>query len=336
VGKIKWINSDTVTRDGEPAETNDPILAKMTLRTDSEGDFDLHTQDVELCRTASNTTMVIRPDANTAIRWSEGESWCAVSKGAELLTYQAGEAIVRAHGTVFGVTIDGPTTTVKVASGKVELSSASPELERTVDIEAGQQASIKEREEPSDPVPLTDLSERDLSAIKDLCALVGDTDCAQAEPTTPRRTPTVPPTRTAALSPAPTGTLTTTPSPTPTATATEEPGNVVIVSVACNSDPEVVEITNLGPGEQDLTGWRLESDPVTDPGQVFNLSQVGVLDPQATVSVFSGSNARPTDPPGQFRWDTKYKFRDGDPDDFARIVDDEGIPADQANCAAFP
>ncbi len=101
--------------------------------------------------------------------------------------------------------------------------------------------------------------------------------------------------------------------------------DIQIVQLECNSDPELVVIENLGDADQQLTGWRLESDP---PGsEVYDLSVLGGLQPGASVFIQSGPSAS-----GIFKWGLEFILRDDDPTDYARIVDDTGAIVHQVNC----
>lgn len=109
-----------------------------------------------------------------------------------------------------------------------------------------------------------------------------------------------------------------------------------ITQLDCNSNPEVVTLMNFG-SSQNLGGWELRSDPITNAGQVFDLSLVGSLDPGEQVSILSGSNAPETDPAsGQYRWALSFKLRNDDPTDFVQIVNSSSISVDQLNCGDEP
>ncbi len=105
--------------------------------------------------------------------------------------------------------------------------------------------------------------------------------------------------------------------------------DVGIVQLNCDGAPEVVAVQNRGTEAQAMTGWRLESDRPED-GR-FDLSTAGVLDAGESVFVQSGPGAG-----GLFRWSTQPVFRDGDPSDYARIVDGAGTVVQQVNCAGAP
>lgn len=91
----------------------------------------------------------------------------------------------------------------------------------------------------------------------------------------------------------------------------QEP-DIQIVELDCNSEPELVVIQNLGNTAQDLTGWQLQSD---QGDETFDL--LGVLQPGEVTSIELAQQSL---------------FRDDDPSDFARIVDDTGAIVHQVNC----
>ncbi len=94
--------------------------------------------------------------------------------------------------------------------------------------------------------------------------------------------------------------------------------------------PEIVVLTNSGDAAQDLSGWELRSDP--EASEVFDLRDLGTdLAPGVSNTIQSG----PSDS-GAFIWTTDEVFRDNDPTDYARIVDNTGAVVQQVNCAAEP
>jgi hypothetical protein len=101
--------------------------------------------------------------------------------------------------------------------------------------------------------------------------------------------------------------------------------DVQIVQLGCNTDPELVVIKNLGDAAQDLTGWELQSDP--PDSEVFDLSVLGSQQPEESNTIRSGPSAT-----GVFNWGLEFVFRDDDPTDYARIVDDTGAVVHQVNC----
>ena len=104
----------------------------------------------------------------------------------------------------------------------------------------------------------------------------------------------------------------------------QEP-NVQISQLDCNGDPEIVVVTNLGDAPQALVGWQLQSDP--PDSQVFDLTVLGGLQPGASVFIRSGPAAS-----GVFKWGLEFVFRDDDPTDYARIIDDTGAVVHQVDC----
>ena len=111
--------------------------------------------------------------------------------------------------------------------------------------------------------------------------------------------------------------------------------DVQIVRLECIDDPDVggtdelVIIENRGDAPQTLAGWQLQSDPAGS--EVFDLSVRASLLPGQPISVRSGPGAS-----GVFIWSSEFIFRDDDPTDYARIVDDTGAIVHQVNCAAEP
>src|SRR3990170_5212213 len=100
--------------------------------------------------------------------------------------------------------------------------------------------------------------------------------------------------------------------------------DVRIAELKCNGDPELVRIENRGDVAQQLAGWKLQSDPASE---VFDLSVLGGLQPGASVLIQAGPSAS-----GVFKWGTAFVFRDDDPTDYVRIVDNTGATVDQVNC----
>lgn len=113
--------------------------------------------------------------------------------------------------------------------------------------------------------------------------------------------------------------------------------SVRITFLDCDSNPEVVFIENLGGTAQDLGGWMLRSNPVSDPHQTFDLSVVGSLAPGDRARIFSDGAAPSSDPAtGRFLWAPDNKYRDDDRSDFAQVVDAGGAVVDQLHCGEEP
>ena len=112
----------------------------------------------------------------------------------------------------------------------------------------------------------------------------------------------------------------------------QEP-DIQIIQLECIDDPdaegiqETVVIENLGDATQTLTGWELQSDP--PDSEAFDLVVLGGLAPGASISIQSGPSAS-----GVFKWGDEFIFRDDDPTDYVRIVDDTGAVVHQVNCGA--
>ncbi len=102
--------------------------------------------------------------------------------------------------------------------------------------------------------------------------------------------------------------------------------DVQIAQLSCTGDPELVVIENFGDTAQTLTGWELQSDP--PDSQAFDLTVLGGLASGASIAIQSGPSAS-----GVFKWGLELIYRDDDPTDYARIVDDTGAIVHQVNCA---
>jgi hypothetical protein len=106
---------------------------------------------------------------------------------------------------------------------------------------------------------------------------------------------------------------------------------VEITGLICVGDAEIVSIKNNGGAPQNLAGWTLFSDP--EATEWFDLSVVGTLAAGAGITVFSGPDAPDTDPPF-YLWTLQYRYRDLDPTDYARVVNDQSSEIDKVNCPA--
>ena len=106
--------------------------------------------------------------------------------------------------------------------------------------------------------------------------------------------------------------------------------DIQITGLDCVSQAEIVSIKNFGGAPQNMAGWKLRSDPESE---WFDLSVVGTLAAGQGISVFSGPDAPPTDPPF-YRWTLDYRYRDYDPTDYARVVNNQSAEVDRENCPA--
>ena len=105
--------------------------------------------------------------------------------------------------------------------------------------------------------------------------------------------------------------------------------DVRIKQLVCEGDPELLEIENAGDEPQELDGWEVQSDP--PDSEVYDLSVRGTLPAGGSISIQSGPSSG-----GVFlqdKWGLEFVFRDDDPADYARIVDDTGAIVHQVNCA---
>jgi len=100
--------------------------------------------------------------------------------------------------------------------------------------------------------------------------------------------------------------------------------DVRLAGVDCAASPEVVEVKNFGTTEQDLTGWKLQSDG-NDP---FDLTPAGTIPAGGSIFIESGPGAQVT-----LKWSQSQIFRDNDSTDYAKLVDNTGATKGQTACA---
>jgi hypothetical protein len=123
---------------------------------------------------------------------------------------------------------------------------------------------------------------------------------------------------------------TTTPSTTPPVASV---GTVVVSRTRFDADgndnqnknDEWVEMTNEGAGPVDLTGWRLEDE---GPNHVFRFPAGFVLDPDSTVTVFSGCG-NPTVSQQYFCNSGSAVWNNGG--DIATLFDANGVKIDSSS-----
>ncbi len=102
--------------------------------------------------------------------------------------------------------------------------------------------------------------------------------------------------------------------------------DVIISQLNCTGDPELVIVKNQGSASQDFTGWELRSDP--EASEVFSLSVLGTtVGPGVSNTIQSGPSAA-----GRI-WATDEIFRENDPTDYVKLVDNTGATVEQVNCA---
>jgi hypothetical protein len=99
-----------------------------------------------------------------------------------------------------------------------------------------------------------------------------------------------------------------------------------IAELDCKGSPELVVITNTGTEPQNLTGWKLESDPPTL--ESLALAPLGTILPNQSILIESGPASA-----AAFKWSSQNVFRDGDETDYVRIVDATGTTVQQVACA---
>jgi hypothetical protein len=92
---------------------------------------------------------------------------------------------------------------------------------------------------------------------------------------------------------------------------------VQITELDCDSDPEVIVISNKGTQPVEMTGWNLQSDPTAR--ESLPLMSLGFLSPGESILVESGPASA-----AAFTWSRDFVFRDNDATDFAQLASDAG------------
>ena len=103
--------------------------------------------------------------------------------------------------------------------------------------------------------------------------------------------------------------------------------NVQITELSCNTDPEVVVITNQGSQAIEMTGWNLQSDPPAR--ESLPLMSLGFLSPGESILVESGPASA-----AAFTWSRDFVFRNDDTTDFAQLASDAGEVLLKVNCGS--
>ena len=106
----------------------------------------------------------------------------------------------------------------------------------------------------------------------------------------------------------------------------QQPGTW-ITEVDCNGSPELIVITNSSSEPQNLTSWKLESDPPDQ--ESLDLTALAIIWPTQSITIESGPQSE-----AAFTWSRKQVLRNDDPTDYVRIVDKEGTVRQQVACAA--
>ena len=103
--------------------------------------------------------------------------------------------------------------------------------------------------------------------------------------------------------------------------------NVQFTELDCDSDPEVIVISNQGTQPVEMTGWNLQSDPPAE--ESLPLMSLGFLSPGESILVESGPASA-----AAFTWSRDFVFRNNDPTDFAQLASDAGDVLIKVNCGS--
>ena len=116
--------------------------------------------------------------------------------------------------------------------------------------------------------------------------------------------------------------------------ASAAPGDVSITELSCDTSPEYVRIKNFGSASQSLSGFRLQSDPVSS--QDYDLSSiVSAIGAGQTIELQSGSGAADNPAAGIYKLTGSPIYRNADPTDYARLVRSDSS-SQQVNCSSSP
>lgn len=100
------------------------------------------------------------------------------------------------------------------------------------------------------------------------------------------------------------------------------PNDLEITELFYDSSDEYIEIANNGPGEQDLTGWTIES--IVGP-QTYDFPITTTIGAGESIRIHSGPDAT-DDPPDNLKWTGAYIWNNNG--DKAELRDDQGIVID--------
>ena len=103
--------------------------------------------------------------------------------------------------------------------------------------------------------------------------------------------------------------------------------NVQFTELDCDSDPEVIVVSNQGTQPVEMSGWNLQSDPTAE--ESLPLASLGFLSPGESIMVEAGPASA-----AAFTWSRDFVFRNNDPTDFAQLASDAGEVLIKVNCGS--
>lgn len=158
VGRVIDVNNKKVLVGSTEATDGDAFPAKTRLATDRSGSVDFELDSGTGCHTRPNSELRLEPDRRINIKFLDGTSVCWKKPDAEEHKYLAGKTLVTAEDPVFGVTVNGDESVVRVTFGFVEVeTTAAPE---PVVVGPDQQAVVSPRQ-PAPRVEEIELSPGD-------------------------------------------------------------------------------------------------------------------------------------------------------------------------------
>jgi hypothetical protein len=109
------------------AVRQEKVFRADRLTTETEGTLEFHTSTIDTCKMRSETSVVIVPDDDTALRLLNGTVACNVEPGATRTVFAVPGAEIEITGTLFTLTAVDESTTIKVSGGTLQVrATVSP------------------------------------------------------------------------------------------------------------------------------------------------------------------------------------------------------------------
>ncbi len=117
-------------------------------------------------------------------------------------------------------------------------------------------------------------------------------------------------------------------------TVSADPADLFITALSCDTSPEYVRIHNFGAASQSLSGFRLQSDPLS-PQDYDLYAIVAAISPAQTIELQSGPGAADDPTNDIYKLIGSRIYRNSDPADYARLVRSDSS-SQQVNCGSAP
>jgi hypothetical protein len=110
-----------------------------------------------------------------------------------------------------------------------------------------------------------------------------------------------------------------------------------VTQLECSIHPglfDVMYIRNNGDATQDLSGWRLVSDP--EASEQMSLTVAGALNPGQQLIVVAGLHGVAVPSQNLYLWTNLEVLRDGEPVDYVKLLDGSGALVSGMDCTGQP